>query len=104
MAAVWRSRYARRFTLRFALSLIFICNSIHAIDAPVEPTWIPGYLIIHGGSDLPAPMVETFVKLAGGTGAKIVFVQAASQDVGADDKLIEPFQTQGAASVKVLRL
>ncbi|HLX61021.1 MAG TPA: Type 1 glutamine amidotransferase-like domain-containing protein [Planctomycetota bacterium] len=98
-----RSRNWRLIALCFVVSFTIVNNSIHAADTPVEPTWIPGYVIIHGGSDLPAPMLDTFVKLSGGTAAKIVYVVAESNSAD-DAMLLGPFQKLGAASLNVLRL
>lgn len=64
-----------------------------------------GYLVIHGGGESPEPLVE-FVRLAGGSNAKIVVIPTAAGRDNYDDRFqanyFRPFRELGVASIRLL--
>src|SRR5437868_623477 len=67
-----------------------------------EPVPIPGILILHNGTELPASLVESFVQIAGRTDANIVYVSGETLTPDELQKALQPFLKWGAASVKAL--
>ena len=72
--------------------------------ARIDPTGIPGALVICGGGQLPEPVWERFVKLAGGKSGKIVLIPTAANDdqIADRDVLLKPWEKRDFASVNVL--
>jgi len=67
----------------FSLVAAFALASLPRLSAGetpyLDPAGVKGPLVIAGGGELPAPILERFVKLAGGKEALLVIIPTASE-------------------------
>lgn len=70
----------------------------------IDPAGISGSLVIVGGGSFPTAAKDRFLKLAGGTAAKLVIVPTASDDAGlpAEEAIIKSWRMNGLENVTVL--
>jgi cyanophycinase len=70
--------------------------------SPEQP--LTGALVIAGGGELPAAVLDRFVELAGGRGARLVVIPTASQtaDTTAPQRLLAPWNDRLPAAVELL--
>jgi cyanophycinase len=91
-----------------ALALLFLplsARSQPAFPPPKEPAQaISGALVIVGGGSVPDSVHAAFMKLAGGSNAKLVIIPTASESADKldKDKYLESWKKRGPASVVVL--
>lgn len=91
-----------------ALVLLHLCSAFTFADKPVPLTQparpIPGTLLIHGGGALPAPIMQTFLKLAGGDSAKLIVIPTANvtEEAANVDAIVKAWTAHGFKSVTVL--
>lgn len=94
-----RSRGAQLLALA-----LFAATAVTAVaQQPVVRDRAPkGHLILIGGGEKPAKVMETFIRLAGGEQGKIVVLPTASGEPDTGDYYRELLQKHGAGSVQVL--
>ena len=78
-----------------------------AASSPLSPNAAGrGALVICGGGGIPEPVHQEFLKLAGGTKAKVVVIPTASTDADGSDavrgEFLEPWTKRGVASATLL--
>ncbi len=97
----------RRFISPF-LALLCLAPSLHAQHAfspPTEPAQkIHGALVLAGGGSLPESVYDTFLKLAGGSDARLVIIPTAggANTAPDTDKYLDFWKKRGPASVTLL--
>ena len=70
----------------------------------IDPAGIRGSLVIGGGGNLPAEARETFIKLAGGTEARIIVIPTAREDAALEkgETSLKSWEAGKPASVTLL--
>jgi cyanophycinase len=100
------ARWKCQGSLLIALWLIPPVRPAEPLPAPALPpiTGIRGALVLHGGGDLPDAVRSRFLKLAGGSEARLVIIPTARADADTLDsnQTLEPWKKQGVASVVLL--
>lgn len=88
---------------------LVLCACASTPSAQVQLTPIPrvegGHLLLIGGGKKPEPIVDHFIRLAGGRDAKLVVLPLASEDsreAGAD--YVKLFRSRGAQTVQVIQI
>lgn len=98
------------FRLRQALTLLTLVLLIEPVVAAppagwIQPAGIDGSLIIAGGGELPASIIDSFIELAGGSQAQLVIIPTASvraDDEHASQQILEQWKKYPHASVTLL--
>src|SRR5436189_6246825 len=75
----------------------------------LDPAGVKGPLVIAGGGELPAPILERFVKLAGGKEALLVIIPTAGEQADKQlsreaekAKLLQPWVDLGVERVHIM--
>ena len=86
--------------------LLSVVTSLTAApaDLPLPPRGLGGSLVICGGGPLPEPIVEEFLKLAGGQSARLVVIPTAAASVEEGDaaEALKTWTARGVTSVRLL--
>jgi cyanophycinase len=90
--------------LGLALLLAALAAMKPAESAAADPDRPPGSLVIAGGGELPEPVAERFVELAGGKASRVVVIPTATEMADTPELLPCPgyWRARGAGSVGLL--
>ncbi len=83
------------------------CSAAPNVSPPLTalPNEVGGHLLLIGGGAKPTPVVDLFIRLAGGAEAPIIVLPLASEDsreAGAD--YVSLFGARGASNVRVIHI